>query len=163
MPTYDTITQIKKHLTTVTALEIAETIDNIGVDTLNKVVYDEVYKDTDKFSDQPYVHTYGMKDKAEAYYSKSSPKVISLFLNILEKYPSFYKGRADNSDNIVNWTENGHGGYFMGQKVKYSGRNMFEKTAKKLLQGRFLRNEVVNKLKLLGYDISRTPSAGGDD
>lgn len=167
MPIFDTLDQITVYVNSVTALEVAEAIEDFGVEALNKTVWEEVYKDTDRFGDQPYEHTYGLKDKAngdlEIYSNKQTPKTVALFLKTDEKYPSFYTGNADNSENIVNWLDNGHKGYYLGQKIGYSGRNIFEKTARRLLKGGFLKDRVTNRLRFLGYDISRTPSMGGDE
>lgn len=167
MPIFDTLDQITVYVNSVTALEVAEAIEDFGVEALNKVVWEEVYKDTDRFADQPYEHTYGLKDKAvsdlEIYSNKQTPKTVAISLKTDEKYPSFYTGNADNSNNIVNWLENGHKGYYLGQKIGYSGRKIFEKTAIRLLKGGFLKDRVTNRLRFLGYDISRTPSMGGDE
>ena len=167
MPIFDTLDQCFRYANAVTLLEVAEVVEDFGVEALNKVVYTEVYRYADNFSDMPYEHTYGLKDKAQSdlliYDDKKVPKTVELSINPKGKYPSFYKGRFDNSEFIVKWIDEGHQGYYVRQKIDEKPKNLFEKTAQRLLKGGLLKNAITNRLKLLGYDISRTPSIGGGE
>lgn len=166
MPTFDTLDQCFRYINAVTLLEVAETVEDFGVEALNKTIQTEVYRYTDRFSDGIYEHTYGLMNQAESnlliYDEKKTPKTVELSIDPKGDYPSFYKGNTDNSEFIVDWISNGHRGYYSGKAVNYKGKNLFEKTAQRLLKGGLLKQAVTNRLKILGYVISRTPSDGGE-
>jgi hypothetical protein len=167
MPIFETLDECFKYANAVTLLEVAEVVEDLGVEALNKVIYTEVYRYTDNFADQPYEHTYGLMNQAQSdllvYDNKKVPKTVELSIDPKGKYPSFYEnGNSDNSDFIVKWIDEGHKGYYLGQKINEKPKNIFEKTAQRLLKGGFLKNAITNRLKFLGYEISRTPSSGGE-
>jgi len=169
MPTFDTIDEVKLFVKMVTIPEITEVVSELGKETLNKAVDDTVYKEPSVDWGKSYDNTFGLRGNAgsqvSTYGKAGVASRVHLFVEPKGKYPSFYlnKGSLDNSKFIVGWlNERDEGGYYKGNEVQPPNHKFIEKTALNLIKGNFLKKTVQEKLKTLGYVISRTLTGGGD-
>jgi len=166
MPIFGTTDEIDAYILGVTTNEVVEAVIDFGKPILNQTVNHEVYRYAGNHVNDHYEHTFGLMDSAETQvstYGKANvSKRVHFWLKPKGKYPSEYGGSTDNSDKIVDWMNNGHKGFYY-KDIDFKGLNFFEIAAQKLIKGSFLKNAVQNRLKFLGYVISRTPSQDGDE
>lgn len=169
MPIFDTIDEVNAYILTVTIPEVTEVVSELGKEVLNEMVEKTVYNEPSVAWGKQYKNTFGLRDNANSQistYGKANvASRVHLFINPDGDYPSFYldKGSLNNNNKIVEWLDyRKRGGWYKGWKMKPPNHRFFEKTAQKLLSGGLLKKTVQDKLKSLGYVISRTLTSGGE-
>lgn len=169
MPTFDTIDEASAYILTVTIPEVTEIVSELGKEVLNEMIEKTVYNEPSDAWGKLYDNTYGLRDGADSQistYGKANvASRVHLFVDPQGNYPSFYlkKGSLNNNKRIVEWLdERKNGGWYKGWEMKPPNHKFFEKTAQKLISGGLLKKTVQDKLKALGYVISRTLTSGGE-
>jgi hypothetical protein len=70
------------------------------------------------------------------------------------KYPSYgNNGSEDNTQNITNWLNNGHKGWYYGTRINYKGKKFIEKA--QYAVNLKLKDMLEKKLKSDGYQMSK--------
>lgn len=168
MPVFDTIKNLQLYIQNVTIPQIADVVETEVKNELNKQVEKTVYKDAFVgVNDEFYSHSFGLRDSAMADIMSIGNNLVGkgLFLDIyLNPKSSYYS--EDGTENVTSWIvellNDGHGngtpnkgGYYKGKAINYKGRGFFELTYQNLIKSGELKKTIKNRLKQLGYQISR--------
>lgn len=159
MPIFDTITNLQLYVENVTIPQISDIVETEVKEELNKQVEEKVYKNA-FVNDEFYQHTFGLKDSAESERMKIGNSrigkgiYIDIYLNPKSSYYSYY-GNVNITNKIVDFLDSGHKGYYKSRAINFKGRGFFESTYQNLMKGGKLKKTVINRLKQLGYQISR--------
>lgn len=162
MPVFETITQLDNYVKEVTIKkEIIPVVKIVNEEKLNARVESEIYDNVALNGDNDfYENTFGLRD---ASLSSVTPfgngvffdgNLVETFLNPNSKYTAYYGGQ-DVTNEIVDWLNNGHRGFYKGLTINDKGRKFIEKAQADLTKGSELKKRVTESLKRLGYVISR--------
>jgi len=160
MPVFGTIDSLQHYIVNVTLPEIIVPVQSATEEKLNYRVEENLYRNA-PLNNNFYINTFGLFNSAESYAERfgsgvvNTGMLISTFLNPKGEYPAYYGG-ASQKDNIVEYLDQGHTGFFKGVAIDYEGKEFFKDATKDLLKGGFLKRAVSDYLKGLGYIISRS-------
>jgi hypothetical protein len=161
MPEFGTINQLDAYIRGVTIdKEIVPIIKIVSKEKLNERVESEVYENSLLNGDDDfYENTFGLRDAAIATDTKLgiNGNLVETGIKPKGKYESYY-GSEDVTDKIVELLDQGHEGFFKGNAITYEARDFIEKAQNDLTKNNTLKKRITNKLKSLGYVISRLRS-----
>ncbi len=158
MPIFETLSETFKYVREVTMVEIADEGGDIAEEKLNARVEQNLYANVN--SSDFYENTFGLRNTAMSQQVRygngveNNGLLVDIFLDPKSNYPSYYGGQ-NQSEMIVQFLDQGHGGFYKGIKIDYEGRNIFNDTMKDLKKGGSLKSGIQDKLKKLGYVITR--------
>lgn len=159
MPIFDTINNLQFYVQNVTIPQIADIVETETKDELNKQVEDKLYKNA-FIDDDFYQHSFGLRNSAMAEMMEIGNNrvgkgiFIDIYLDPKSNYYSYY-GNQNVTDKIVDFLNDGHRGYYKSRSIEYKGRGFFESTYQNLVKGNKLKNRISQRLKQLGYQLSR--------
>lgn len=159
MPIFESLSDVFDYVRKETMVEIADEGSKVSEEKLNARVEQNLYAKVNT-SDDFYQNTYGLRNSAMSHQTRygngveNNGLLVDVFLEPKGNYQSYYGGQSQ-IDNIVEFIDQGHGGYYKGVKIDYEGRNIFDDTMKDLKKGGSLKKTIQEKLKRLGYVITR--------
>ena len=159
MPVFSTLSEIDDYIVNVTLEEMATPTKIATEEKLNYRVEENLYRDV-VINDDFYINTFSLLNSAESYAERYGTGIIntgllvSTWVKPYAEYNSFYGGQSQ-KDNIVDYLNNGHKGFYKSLTIDYEGKHFFEDATKDLSKGSFLKKTVSDYLKALGYVIGR--------
>jgi hypothetical protein len=154
MPIFENLSSLLHYVGTVTIDEMAIEVQRGNEEELLSQLRDNVYNTP---SDGQYERTFGLLDAVTTntvFIGGGKDRTIELETYIEPSqlphdYESMYTGNADNREHIVNWLENGHGGYYMNRAISYKPRKFLSKSRKKI--NNETKKRIIKRLKAKGY------------
>ena len=158
MPTFETREQLSNYVTNVTLPEMEEYLREFSQEELVQALRDNVYNGNQGSYDNTYSLLSAVDSKSLE--SKSGLKTDIEITTLIDPklmdydYGSYYEnGKEDNRENIVDWLNNGHGGFYKGYSINYTGRQFIEKAQK--IINKTGKSRLSKYLKMIGYKIGK--------